>query len=1084
MVDLKFHWLGSPSIECDGRPLKLEMRKTLAILAYLSLSSQSPTRETLAANFWPEFDQAHALANLRRNLSSLVQRLPLNILEADRERIGLKRDGRLKVDVDEFKACVAFANEHVHPPDRICPDCTQSLEKAAALYQGDFFEGFNLKDCQEFDEWQTFQRETLRVEYASVLQKLSAFYQIQGQWEKAIAAARSWLSLDRLNENALRILIGLYIQSGQRSQVQKQFDDFAQELNEQFGQSPAPETIKLIQQAFAAATAPDQDALQPFIPPVSAPTLKTKLYIPSSRSKRVRRERLIALLEQSSARELTLVSAPAGYGKTTMLAEWATSSSLPVAWVSLDAADNDPNRFFVYVCEAINSVHAGAGDAVLEMLRFSLPVPLPTIVSTLLNAVNETGEPFALVLDDYHLINAQSIHSAVAFMLEHSLPVMHLIISTRVDPPLPLARLRSRQQLAEIRASTLRFYPEETTELLQHVVGLDLKEDDIRSLESRTEGWIAGLQMAVLSMQGRQDLSQFIQTFSGSHRYIMDYLVDEVLNRQPEELQKFLLQTSILKRMSGALCDALLEQSGSQAVLEKLERENLFVVSLDDERRWYRFHHLFTDLLYARLEQQAPESIPDLHIRCSNWYEANQLMDEAVEHALDGKDFERAARLIESLVSAMLSGSGGLVLQGWIERLPTEIALSRPWLCLALAWMKMLTGVIEPVEELLQAAERGIRPVDPARSRQEWLGQIAGIRAFLADFNGDTPVTIKMAEQALEHLPVEDVANREKARFALGRAYLMQGSLSQGIAALADNIRQSLDAGTANMLAPSLATLSKIYRLQGRLHEVMEGLQEARGYIEACDARRFFLAGNASVDVAGVLREWNDLDAAETTARRALENTFPWGIPSATCTAYIVLGRVLQSQGRLEEAAEAMRSAEGALRGRMPFSDVLADLNAAQVRLWVAMGEPGKASKWAQERAEKQPARTDPGDTGCNIANELEEMTLSRLLIATRQFAEAEAILTRLSAEAESGGRNGRLIEMLVLLGMALAGQRKEEGALQTVAKALMLGQKEGYVRVFLDEGEGVTEILKRGMVEGTWEKWGVREYVARVLKG
>jgi LuxR family transcriptional regulator, maltose regulon positive regulatory protein len=1055
MVILKLFWLGPPAVELDGHPLRLEMRKTLALLAYLSLSPQKPTRETLASLFWPDNDQQHALSSLRRNLFSLARSLPPGFLEADREKIGLQREHWLYVDVEEFKEQLAFAREHAHPPNRICPDCLSSLNKAVAVYKGEFLEGFNLKDCPEFDGWQFFQRESLRSEYAQALEKLSAHYQGQGEWEQAIRYARSWLALDRLNEPAQRMLIGLYNQSGQRNVAIWQYDEFSRELDEQLGQSPEPETIRLVHQVSLAETAPSRETSRSSFPPAITPVLKTKLYIPSARSKRVTRNRLLALLEESAARELTLVSAPAGYGKTTLLAEWAATTQLPIAWISLDAADNDPNCFLTYVSEAINSVHPGVGDYALEMLRSSVPLPPAAVVSTLLNDLCEVTEPFVLVLDDYHLITVQAVHNAVTFMLDHLLPVIHLVIATRIDPPLPLARLRSHQQLAEIRASHLRFNPEETAELLNRIMGLDLKEEDILSLESRTEGWIAGLQMAVLSMQGRQDLSQFIQSFTGSHRYIMDYLVDEVLLRQPEDIQKFLLNTSILKRLSGPLCDALLDQKGSQATLENLEKANLFLVSLDNDRKWYRYHHLFADLLNARLEQQSLEKIPELNVRCSKWYEANRFMDEAVEHALAARDYVRACRLIDQLAGPMISRSAGFILQGWIEQLPPEIAVSRPWLCISQAWVRMATGLIDQVEPLLQAAERRIRPDDPPRVRQEWLGHIAFTRAYLADFCGNVPGTIEMAEQALELLPIDDFANREKVVFILGRAYLNQGQLSEGIMVLSENIRQSIEAGTVNMIAPSLATLSKIYRIQGRLHDVIDLLHDGRRYIETCDARRVFLAGNAYVDPAGVLREWNDLEAAETTARHALDLTYQWENPSATCTAYIVLARVFQSQGQLDAAVDALHSAEAAVRGRIPFSDVLGDLKAAQVKLWLAMGELSKASQWAQD-LEKN---LDP-NAAFSIAREQDEITLSRVLIAKQLYERAFQILSRLAETSEIGGRNGRLIEILVLQATTLFAQKKEPEALKVIEHSLVLARPEGYLRVFLDAGEPMKELL------------------------
>lgn len=1077
MADLRLNWLGPPAVELDGHPLRLEMRKTLALLAYLSLCPQSPTRETLGALFWPEYDQQHALSNLRRNLYSLAKSLPAKTLESDRERIGVRKADWIRIDVYNFQEQLSAVKEHAHSPDRVCTDCVCALEKAVDIYKGDFFKGFNLKDCPEFDEWQFFQRESLRSANAKALERLAAYYEEQCEWEKALVYARSWLALDRLNEPAQRMLIGLYNQSGQRSMALRQYDEFSRELNEQLGQSPEPETTKLVQQAASAGTAPVKEPSRPSPLPATIPLLKTKLYIPSARSKRVTRKRLMAQLEESTRRELTLVSAPAGYGKTTLLAEWATMTELPIAWVSLDIADNDPNRFFTYIGEAINSVHPGAGDHALEMLRSSVPLPLQTVVATLLNDLCEATEPFALVLDDYHTITAQPVHNAVAFMLDHLLPVMHLVIATRIDPPFPLARLRSRQQLAEIRANQLRFYPDETSEFLNLIMRLNLKEDDIDSLELRTEGWIAGLQMAALSMQGRQDLSQFIQSFTGSHRYIMDYLVDEVLVRQPEDIQKFLLKTSILKRLSGPLCDALLDQTGSQFALEKLEKANLFLVSLDDDRKWYRFHHLFADLLHARLQQNAPEIIPELHVRCSKWYEANQLLDEAVDHALAARDYERASRLVDELAGPLISRSGGFILQGWIEQLPPEIALSRPWLCISQAWVRLTTGLIDQVEPLLQAAERQIRPEDLPDARDEWLGQIACLRAFRADFCGNVLDTIEMAEQALKHLPLPDIANRTSVGFILGRAYLTLGQLSQGVAVLSENIRQCIDAGTVNMVGPSLGALSKIYRLQGRLHDIIELLQDGRRYIETCDARRVFLAGNAYIGPAEVLREWNDLEAAETTARHAIELIIHWGNPSATCSAYNTLARVLHARGQIDPAVEALHSAEETVRGRVAFPDIQGELNAVQVKLWLATGELSKASQWAQDREKN----LDPS-AASNTARELDEITVARVLIAKQQYERALQILAQLEDSAEAGGRNGRLVEISVLQAIALFAQKKVAEALEVMEKSLVLARPEGYLRVFLDEGKSIVDLLTLGKKQGRWNTSPLKEYVDQLL--
>ena len=425
----------------------------------------------------------------------------------------------------------------------------------------------------------------------------------------------------------------------------------------------------------------------------------------------------------------------------------------------------------------------------------------------------------------------------------------------------------------------------------------------------------------------------------------------------------------------------------------------------------------------------------------------------------------------------MLARSGGYILQGWIDQLPAEIALSRPWLCISQAWVRLTRGLIDQVESLLQAAERKISPEDPTNVRQEWLGHIAGIRAYRDDFSGNVPGTIKMAEQALEYIPVEDLATREKIAFILGRAYCTQGQFLRGIGVLSDSIRRCIDADTAYMIGPCLAVLSKIYRLQGRLHDVFELTQEGRQYIESRDARRFFLTGNAYISPASVWYEWNDLEAAERTARYALDHTVNWGNPSATCAAYTILGRVLQAQGQLEAAGDALNSAEEALRGRVSFSDVMGELNAARVKFWLATGELSKASQWAQQWE----AHPDP-NAAFSIAREQDEITLSHVLIAKGQCRQALQVLPRLAESAETGGRHGRLIEIIVLQAVALIAQKKAPEALKVLEKCLALAKPEVYVRVFLDEGKPMADLLSLGKERGRWDTGPLKGYVDQLL--
>src|SRR3712207_5241388 len=439
---------------------------------------------------------------------------------------------------------------------------------------------------------------------------------------------------------------------------------------------------------------------------MSTPILATKLYVPPPQPRVVLRPRLIERLNEGLHRKLTLISAPAGSGKTTLVGEWVAAVERPAAWLSLDEGDNDPTRFRSYLVAALQTVAPDIGESVLGVLGSPQPPPTESLLTALLNEISTIPDDFVLVLDDYHVVDARAIDDALVFLLEHLPPRMHLVIATREDPHLPLARLRARGQLTELRASDLRFTLSEAAEFLNSVMGLGLSAEDIAALESRTEGWIAGLQLAALSMRGREDVSGFIRAFAGDNRYIVDYLVEEVLQRQPERIRSFLLQTSILERLSGPLCDAVTGQEEGNARLEALERGNFFVVPLDDKRHWYRYHHLFAEVLYAHLMAEQPDLVATLDRKSTGWYEQNGLLSDAIRHALAAEDFERAASLVELAALEMLGSGQEDTLFGWLEALPDELVGSRPVLSVYYAFASLGHIGLEAAEACLQEVER------------------------------------------------------------------------------------------------------------------------------------------------------------------------------------------------------------------------------------------------------------------------------------------------------------------------------------------------------------------------------------------
>jgi len=509
------------------------------------------------------------------------------------------------------------------------------------------------------------------------------------------------------------------------------------------------------------------------------PLLPTKLHVPRLRTSLVPRSHLTERIRQGAERALTLVSAPTGFGKTTLLAQWLAESSLPTAWLSLEPEDNDPTRFLSYLIAALQTLDAQVGISALEMLHTPQPAPPETVLAVLTNdLVKRGGGDVALVVDDYHVITSESIQRGMTFLLEHLPPRLHLLLGSRVDPPLPLARLRAQGQLTEVRAADLRFGAAEANMFLQTVMGLDLENEAVATLEQRTEGWIAGLQLAALSLQGRTDVSAFLAAFSGSHRYVLDYLSDEVLARQDAAVQQFLLRTCILERLSGPLCDAVTGQEGSQALLEALEKANLFVVALDEERGWYRYHHLFAQVLRRHLQQREPTLPPVLHRRASAWYEQHELPAEAVQHALLMPDFELAARLIEPIALPLALTGQLSTLLGWLNVLPEALVQAHPLLCVYHAGSLMLTNRLEIAEARLQDAERGIQAEIPAEQARTINGWVLALRGAIAGFSGNMLYAASLARQALELLPETEVIPRMTATLAVTFAYEEHGDVT------------------------------------------------------------------------------------------------------------------------------------------------------------------------------------------------------------------------------------------------------------------------------------------------------------------
>jgi LuxR family maltose regulon positive regulatory protein len=834
---------------------------------------------------------------------------------------------------------------------------------------------------------------------------------------------------------------------------------------------------------------------------VPAPQLlATKLYIPRARPDLVVRPRLFARLEDGLQEALTLVCAPAGFGKTTLLAAWLRRTGRPAAWLGLDAEDSDLTLFLRYLVAALQTLAPEVGATLLTLLQ-SPPPPLETLLIGLLNDLAGLPQNSILVLDDYHVVEAPPIHQAVGFLLDHLPPALHIVIATREDPPLPLARLRARGQVAELRAEQLRFTADEAAVFLTDVMGLALTAVDLATLEARTEGWIAGLQLAALAMHDRDDYAAFIAAFTGSNRFIVDYLADEVLSRQPAHIQTFLLQTSILDPMCGPLCDAILlgrtenqesrtlednlgsqltlqvpvlssGDSHSQLLLEQLERANLFVTPLDAERRWYRYHHLFAEVLRERLRRGAATTeLATLHRRASQWYEQASLMGQAVQHALAGGAFGRAAALVEQVASTMIQRNELARLLTWLDALPADVVQARPLLGLYYAWGLFLSGQIKQATNRLEAIE-AVLATDEAKQTPEVQGHTAAMRAYLVRETGDFAATIALSRQALAHLPEQGSLLRAMVTLNLAIAHYLQGEFDLAYGLLTETIANGQ---TAERMANTLSAMYlnvQVLRAQGALQQALQLCQDGLELVTRSGWHTFPAVGFLYVAFGDVLREHNQLSRAAEYLEKGIELGQEGGHPHILIIGHVWLAWLRQTQGDVAGSHEAIRAALQLVQHHQvsPFWP-LPSATCYQARLWIAQGNLAAASRWAET------SRLNQTGTPGAYLYEVEDVTLARLLIAQGNLEAAEARLLQLHHSAASAGRSGSLIEILILQAITCAAQKRGEAALSILTQALSLAEREGFVRLFLDEGAPMARLLQAAQTRGI-----APEYVETLL--
>ena len=801
--------------------------------------------------------------------------------------------------------------------------------------------------------------------------------------------------------------------------------------------------------------------------------LVTKLFIPPTRPDLVPRPRLIERLKEGLHRKLTLISAPAGFGKTTLVTDWLDNLRLDankenqienrVAWLSLDKGDNDLVRFLTYFISALNQIEgieATFGKVALSMLQSPKSPSTEIILTPIINEIATIPDRILVVLDDYHLIEAQPVHSALNFLLKNEPPQMHLVIATREDPALPLSRLRARDQLTELRATDLRFTTPEAAEFLNQVMGMDLSAEDIAALENRTEGWIAGLQLAAISMRERDDTTSFIDSFTGSHRLVLDYLIEEVLDQQSESIQSFLLQTSILEQLTGSLCDALTGQENSQQTLEMLEHANLFIVSLDDEHRWYRYHHLFADLLRQRLHQSAStssgidvENVDVLHKRTSEWYENNGFDIEAFQHAAAANDIERAERLITGGgVPLQYRGAATLVLS-WMDSLPTTVLDASPLLWVMYASALNLTGQQAGAEQKLQAAEAALQGAEPGDKTNDIVGHIAAIRAMMAVGQHQLENIIAQSRRALEYLDPNNLPVRTITNWTLGYAYQLQGDRAAASQAYTEVISISQASGDIISTLAATTGLGNIQESENKLYLAAESYRRGQKLFGEHPQPA---ACGTYLCLARILYEWNDLDAAEQHGQQSLQLARQVESIDTPALSGVLLARLKLARGDAASAITILAEADQFVR-QHDYVHRFPEVAAAQVLTLLHQGDLAAAAYLAEK-------------------HEL-PISRARVHLAQGETSAALAVLEPLRQQVEAKGLEDERLKVMVLQAVALHAHGEKEQAAQLLGDALALAEPGGFIRTFVDEGSPMLSLLRE-----TAERGIAPTYVNRLL--
>jgi LuxR family maltose regulon positive regulatory protein len=821
---------------------------------------------------------------------------------------------------------------------------------------------------------------------------------------------------------------------------------------------------------------------------VTYPILTTKLFIPSPRADRLPRQRLVEKFNESAAYPLTLISASAGSGKTTLLSEWAAKTDDPVAWVSLESADNDPSQFLIYFISALQTIDTNFGNQALETLQNSQAHPLEAILINLLNQIAELFDEFILIFDDYHLITDLKTNQLVTFLIDHLPHQMHLIIASRMDPPWPLASYRARNQLYELRGQDLRFSLAETAEFLNDTMGLQLSFDEVEALEKRTEGWVAGLQLAAIFMQGSNDVTSLVEAFTGSHLYVAEYLIEEILNQQPEEIQSFLLKTSILKRLNAGLCEAVSCCKDGQSLLVKLHRANIFVIPLDHEGKWFRYHHLFADLLQARLPQSLPKAeIADLHQRASAWYEQNGFIPEAIDHTLIVENYERAAELVKNYALALIYSGRVQTLRDWLEAFPESALQAHPELAFYLFWVDILQNRADLSDQAIQDKENLLKELPSTPENDRLRGELMAVICRAVTFSGRTSKGIRLAQEALAFLPPDSLAARARTLSALATAHDLEGKQAEAEPAYQQSLTLAITAGDLRLTSHTIFTKGLVQIHYGQLRDAAKSFQtiidmapensvKSDSTQNARSNTTFFPAGQGNIGLGIIHLEWNDLDLAENYLEQGMDLCRRGGLDG------VFIGKLQMSRLR-----QAKGDLAGALSEIQPLLQVqrVDDINLVTRQIQIALAGENVDEAWRLAAPLAALVGSTPGSVRMPLLFlEILQAVLARVYLALGEFQKTSQLLTRLQASAEPGGREGHLVETYLL--KALVDQKRNRDnltpqAIEDFSRALELGEPANYVLLFLEEGPAVLPLLE-AVIKRSTIPTGIKQYARKLL--